>query len=209
MVDSSVLLEQCAPHISARLMHALVRVESGWRPLAIGMDAREGTVRQPQTKKQAVEQAELLSAAGRGFSVGLAQIHVGNVKRYGISWEQAFDPCLNLEAGQRVLQDFYRDAWAAGYVGLAATHAALRGYNAGTIDRAANSSYARRVVALAQGGPSAMQAKAQELAFESPTPVHAGSQSQASGSHAEPSASATRQGEAMDIFTKRSTVPGF
>ena len=216
-MDSSALLERCAPDIPARLMHALVRVESAWRPLAIGMDAGEGAVSQPQTLAQAVAQAKALTSAGRTFSVGLAQIHAGNVTRFGMSWEQAFDPCLNLEAGQRVLKGFYRDALAAGHAGLAATHAALRGYNAGAIDRSAGSGYARRVVGYAQGRAWAAQVGTSGLALDAststsmsmPMPMPFGFQPGASGNNAEPPASATRRGEALDLFTKRSAIPGF
>lgn len=212
MVDSSALLEQCAPEVPAHLMHALVRVESAWRPLAIGLDAGvRGTrgVRQPQTLGQAVAQAEALTSAGRGFSVGLAQIHMSNVTRYGLSWAQAFDPCLNLAAGQRILQGFYRDARAAGYAGLAATHAALRGYNAGAIDRVASAGYASRVVALAQGDPSALQATAQARPYGFRTLMSAGFPRESSNSPPAPSATRSPQGEALDIFARRSAVPGF
>ena len=209
MVDSSALLEHCAPEVPARLMDALVRVESSWRPTAIGMDAGELPVRQPQTMTQAVAQAKALASAGLQFSVGLAQIHVSNVARYGMSWEQAFDPCLNLEAGQRVLQGFYRHAQMAGYVGMAATHAALRGYNAGAIDRAASASYARRVVAYAQGGPSGLRANVQASTAESPMPLDSGLPRGVSSSHAEPSALSLSRSEAAEIFAKKSTIAGF
>ena len=208
MVDSSTLLEQCAPQLPARLMDALVRVESSWRPMAIGMDAGEVPVRQPRTMTQAVAQAKALASAGRRFSVGLAQIHVSNITRYGMSWEQAFDPCLNLEAGQRILQGFYRHARTAGYVGLAATHAALRGYNAGAIDRAASASYAKRVVAYAQGGPSALRVNVQASAGESPMPLDPGLPRGASSSHAEPSALLLSRSEAAEIFAQYSTFAG-
>ena len=116
-------------------MQALVRTESAGRPLAIGMDKAHGTVKQPATLQEAVATAKALVAAGRKFSVGLAQIHVSNVGLYGMTWEQAFDACQNLAVGQKILWNFYHRASASGYSGVAAIWAALRGYNSGGVDR--------------------------------------------------------------------------
>ncbi|MEZ2299410.1 lytic transglycosylase domain-containing protein [Variovorax sp. RCC_210] len=208
MVDSLGLLEQCAPQVPTHLMHALVRVESAWRPLAIGMDAREGRVPQPRTLTQAVAQAKALASAGRGFSVGLAQIHVGNVSRFGMAWEQAFDPCLNLEAGQRVLRGFYGVATARGYAGQAAVEAALRGYNAGAIDRVAGDGYAKRVVGYAQGRLQPT-VKAGGPASEFPTPASPRIRPEALRGSADPLVPPGSQNEAEDVFARRAVVPGF
>lgn len=208
MVDSSVLLEQCAPLVSAPLMHALVRVESAWRPLAIGMDAGQTPVQQPQTMAQAVAQAKALASQGRGFSVGLAQIHVGNVMRYGMSWEQAFDPCANLKAAQRVFLGFAQRALAAGYVGLAATSAALRGFNAGAIDRAAGDSYARRILGYAHGARSLAQPNVNRPSIMlTPSPVTV--PKAGFGGGLELGVRPAPSDEALDLFAKRPAIAGF
>lgn len=147
MVAMPDLLAQCAPQVSPVLMQAVVRTESGGRPWAIGMDRSHGAVKQPESLAEALATVHDLAAAGRKFSVGLAQIHVSNVKLYGMTWEQAFDPCQNLAIGQRILWNFYHRALASGYSGVGAIWAALRGYNSGSVDRAVSNDYAQRILA--------------------------------------------------------------
>ena len=79
MVAMAALLDQCAPQVSPVLMQALVRTESAWQPLAIGMDRAQGVVKQPSTIEEAVATAKSLAAAGRKFAVVLAQLHVSTV----------------------------------------------------------------------------------------------------------------------------------
>ena len=148
------LLAQCAPELPAPLMDAVVKAESDWRPLAIGLDGSQPAMAQPNKLADAVAIAEALSRQGRGFSVGLAQIHVSHVRREGWRWEQAFDPCSNVAFGQRILRGFQAQAEAAGLTGSPALHAALRGYNAGRIDRMSGEAYARRVLSYLQAAPA-------------------------------------------------------
>ena len=91
MIDLPPDLAQCAPQVSPVLMQALVRTESAWNPYAIGPDAGQRAIAQPQTLDEAVKTVKQLQAAGAKFSVGLAQIHISNVTGRGMTWEQAFD----------------------------------------------------------------------------------------------------------------------
>jgi len=199
MLTTADLLDQCAPQVSPVLMQALVRTESAWQPLAIGMDKAQGTVRQPASLEEAVATAKSLVAAGRKFSVGLAQIHVSNVTLYGMSWEQAFDACQNLAVGQKILWNFYHRASASGYSGVAAIWAALRGYNSGVVDRAISDDYANRIFAYMSSAPPQVQigrgvpaSKATQAA--APPFAVAASPSEA--------ARTSRPGESLDIFEK-------
>ncbi|WP_198088311.1 lytic transglycosylase domain-containing protein [Variovorax sp. E3] len=210
MVDTIALLEQCAPQVAPALMGALVRRESAWRPLAIGMDGEQEPVRQPRTLTEAVEQARSLSSKGRGFSVGLAQIHVSNVTRHGLTWEQAFDPCLNLRSGQQILLDFHRRARVAGYAGPQAVHAALRGYNAGDIDRRAADVYARRILQAAadpSSRPAVNMDKATDLARAPGSDLAQRAKDVRLGAGA--SMAAAPADEAREIFAKEPAVRGF
>lgn len=210
MVDTIALLEQCAPQVAPALMSALVRRESAWRPLAIGMDGDQEPVRQPRTLTEAVGQARSLSLRGRGFSVGLAQIHVTNVARHGMTWEQAFDPCLNLRWGQQILLDFHRRARVAGYAGAQAVHAALRGYNTGAIDRSAADAYARGILQEVVGPssrPSVNKDKVTDQAQvpESDPPQRAGDVRLGAGA----SGAMPPVDEAREVFAKEPAVRGF
>ncbi|MEJ8852147.1 lytic transglycosylase domain-containing protein [Variovorax rhizosphaerae] len=194
------LLQECAPQVSPVLMQALVRTESAWQPFAIGMDKAQVVVKQPASLPEAVAMAKELAATGRKFSVGLAQIHVSNVALYGMTWEQAFDACQNLAVGQKILWNFYHRASAAGYSGVAAIWAALRGYNSGGVGRAISDEYANRIFAYMSSAPPQVQigggessakpaAQATAVAFTAAaTPVNSGR--------------TRRPSEALEIFEK-------
>jgi type IV secretion system protein VirB1 len=205
MLMTDALLEQCAPQVSPVLMQALVRTESAWQPFAIGMDRRQGSVRQPTTVKEAVATAKVLAAAGRKFSVGLAQIHESNVSLYGMSWEQAFDACQNLAVGQKILWNFYHRASASGYSGVAAIWAALRGYNSGGVDRAISDDYANRIFAYMSTAPSVVQIGSGNVAAKVPVNPTKPSLVTVAAAQALPGMP-TRAGESPDIFEKNKSA---
>ena len=200
MVAMPALLDECAPQVSPVLMQALVRTESAWQPYAIGMDRSQGAVRQPTSLPEAVATAKELMATGRKFSVGLAQIHAGNVVLYGMTWEQAFDACQNLALGQKILWNFYHRASASGYSGVAAIWAALRGYNSGGVDRAISDDYANRIFAYMSSAPPQVQigggASVSKTANDkAPLPFTV-------AAAPAPSGKPERPGESPDIFEK-------
>lgn len=211
MVAMAALLDQCAPQISPVLMQALVRTESAWQPFAIGMDKAQGTVKQPATLAAAIATAKELAAAGRKFSVGLAQIHVSNVALYGMTWEQAFDACQNLAVGQKILWNFYHRASASGYSGVAAIWAALRGYNSGSVDRTVSDEYANRIFAYMSSAPPQVRLGTGVSVTTGSTaasvlPIAVTSVA-VSGTPAD-AAQAKRPGESLDIF-ERTNLAGF
>lgn len=217
MLAIADLMQQCAPEVSPVLMHALVRTESAWRPFAIGMDSRHGAVKQPETLEEAVATAKSLAASGRKFSVGLAQIHMSNVALYGLTWEQAFNPCTNLSVGQKVLWNFFHRASANGYKGVAAVWAALRGYNSGGVDRSISDDYANKIFAYMSTTPPSVQlaqlsTKAATAAPRTPT-VSAGLPSaatplQLAAPEPQPKTK-TRPGESLELFEKDEDQGGF
>jgi type IV secretion system protein VirB1 len=210
MVAMAALLDQCAPQVSPVLMQALVRTESAWQPLAIGMDKAQGTVKQPETLAEAIATAKQLAASGRKFSVGLAQIHVSNVALYGMTWEQAFDACANLAVGQKILWNLYHRASASGYSGVAAIWAALRGYNSGGVDRAVSDEYANRIFAYMSSAPPQVQMGTGVTVTSGPTaasvlPVAAAA---TPADSTKANTKAKRPGESLDIF-ERAKEAGF
>jgi type IV secretion system protein VirB1 len=201
------LLEQCAPQVSSVLMQALVRTESAWQPLSIGMDKAQGEVKQPETLAEAIATAKRLAASGRKFSVGLAQIHVSNVALYGMTWEQAFDACQNLAVGQKILWSFYHRASASGYSGVAAIWAALRGYNSGSVDRAVSDDYANRIFAYMSSAPPQVQLGSVPVNAVASTTTTLLMRDAVTDSPTD-LGKAKRPGEALDIF-ERAKQAGF
>lgn len=89
------------------VMQHVVRVESSYNPYAIGVVGGR-LVRQPRNLAEALSTVAMLERRGYNFSVGLAQVNRYNLAKYGVaSYERAFEPCANLQAGSRILSECY------------------------------------------------------------------------------------------------------
>ena len=109
MIDLAALVLTCAPLVAQDTARALIQVESGGNPFAIGV-VGGALVRQPATLPEALATVAALEAAGWNYSVGLVQINKRNFDRYGLSSATAFDPCANLTAMQGILGDCFSRA---------------------------------------------------------------------------------------------------
>ena len=89
--------------VPREVMHHVVRVESSYNPYAIGVVGGR-LVRQPRNLPEALSTARMLEQRGYNFSLGLAQVNRYNLAKYGLdSYEKAFQPCANLQAGSLIL----------------------------------------------------------------------------------------------------------
>ena len=138
----------CAPLVHPSTAHAIVSTESGFNPHAIGVVA--GSLeRQPRSVDEAVLTASALRSRGRNFSVGLAQINVHNLDRFGLTLADGFDACKNLGAMQTVLADCYERAGAKN-TSQAALRRALSCYYSGNFTTGFRHGYVSRVVSNSQ-----------------------------------------------------------
>lgn len=148
------MLLACAPLVHPGTAHALVHVESGTNPYAIGV-VGGALVRQPRTRAEATATARQLRADGRNFSVGLGQINVRNWDRLGLDERTAFEPCTNLRAMQTILGECYGRAPARVATPQKAVRQALSCYYSGNFVTGFEHGYVRNVVQAAkttQGG---------------------------------------------------------
>lgn len=152
-LNFTLMAQQCAPEVAPPTLAALVRVESNHNPFAIGVVG--GHVQQPKSLAEAVRTAERLNAAGKNFSVGIAQVNRYNLAKYGLTYSTAFEPCSNLRAGARILQECYARATRTYDNTRAALHAALSCYYSGNFtrgfrpDKPGDISYVDKVLAAA------------------------------------------------------------
>ena len=156
-MDAAALLAfamRCAPLIDPSTVQALVAVESAANPNAIGVVAG-ALERQPKTFAEALATAQELEHAGWNFSLGLAQINVKNVRRLGLTLEEALKPCTNLKAMQTLLCDCYERASEHQANAQVALRAALSCYYSGNFTSGVRDGYVRRVVSFANP-PSAL-----------------------------------------------------
>lgn len=154
------LATACAPQVAPQTMVAIVRVESAFEPLAIGVNGARSRAERPATIAAAAARAEALIARGHSIDLGLAQINSRNLAWLGLTPRDAFDPCRNLAAGARVLEAGYRRAAPAAGQEQAALRTALSYYNTGHPERGLRNGYVAKVTAAAGQVPRIPQASA-------------------------------------------------
>ena len=149
----SALAMACAPAVHASTAQALVTVESGFNPHAIGVVG--GVLeRQPRNRAEALATASHLQATGWNFSVGLAQINVRNFERLGLTAATAFDPCQNLRAMQAVLGECFERSLSRAPP-QAALRQALSCYYSGNFVTGFRQGYVQRVASAVPPGRGA------------------------------------------------------
>lgn len=140
------LAQRCAPEVATEAVVPLVVTESGGNTLQINVN------KGPRVQAASVERAATLvsryMAAGYTVDVGLAQVNSGNFARFGVSVEQAFEPCTNLRLASAVLQEGYARASRV-FAGLDAISATYSLYNSGSMTRGLRNGYVGRVWANA------------------------------------------------------------
>jgi type IV secretion system protein VirB1 len=144
------LAAHCAPGVSAHTLLAVARAESALDPLAIGVNGGGPAPRRPATSNEAAALARTLIDQGKDLDLGLAQINVRNLAKLGLTPESVFDPCRNLAASARVLQDGYLRAAGRFGAGQTALRVALSYYNTGDPARGFRNGYVASVLAHAR-----------------------------------------------------------
>lgn len=148
-----VLAPVCAPSVAPATLLAVVQVESGFDPLAIGVNGVRPRRMSFASASAAAEAARALIAVGENIDLGLGQINVRNLPRLGLTVSEAFDPCRNLAAAGRILTEGYQRALLSQGVGQPALRSALSLYNTGHPERGFRNGYVARVLAKAGHAP--------------------------------------------------------
>ena len=144
------LAAQCAPAVAPETLLSVVQVESRFDPLAIGVNGAPRITVAPTSIDDAVGKARDLMAAGRSIDLGLAQINSKNLSWLGLSLQEVFEPCTNLRAAARILQDGYVRSDAVRVGEQAALKTALSYYNTGHPVRGFSNGYVGKVTAAAE-----------------------------------------------------------
>ena len=138
------LARRCAPGVEARLMGRVATVESSGNPYAIGVVGGHLS-RQPKNLREALATVAELDADGWNYSLGLVQVNVHNLSKYGQTPQGVFDPCTNLKTGADILRACYERAAPHSADVDAAVYAALSCYYSGNF--VGGAAYARKVAA--------------------------------------------------------------
>jgi len=164
----SDLAARCAPSVHPQTLRAVVQHESGFNPLAIGVNGSSARSIKPRGAAEAVAIATDLIARGASVDLGLGQINSANLGWLGLSVAEAFDPCSNLAAAARVLtQNFVRERPQSPNDQVALDRALSR-YNTGSPRRGIANGYVAKVRGRA-GAVVAQVTAAQEAATPPPT----------------------------------------
>ena len=141
----AALISRCAPAVAPQTMIAIVRVESGGDPFAIGDNTTKRSYHL-RNRANAEALADRLIAAGHSVDLGIAQIDVVNFAQLAVNPRALFDPCVNVRVGAEILSHDYTIARRRYGSGQMALRHAIGMYNTGRLDKGA--SYVGRVLAI-------------------------------------------------------------
>ncbi|RMP06555.1 lytic transglycosylase domain-containing protein [Pseudomonas syringae group genomosp. 3] len=214
MLDFLALAQQCAPTVAPQTMAALVQVESRFRPYAIGVVGGR-LERQPTTREEAISTAKALADGGWNFSMGIAQVNRYNLSPYNLDYQSVFDPCANLRAGSKILEDCYTRAKRTIARDHAALDAAISCYYSGNFYRGKKAeklgepSYVQKVLAQADVVPPPIRVVPAVKGSEENPPQYdkAASPAMAATSPAAPAASHEAQPAAVSVEAIKSLPP--
>jgi type IV secretion system protein VirB1 len=142
----AALLTHCAPTVAPSTMTAIVQVESGGDPLAIGDNTTRRSYH-PRNRSSAEALGRRLLQEGHLLDLGIAQIDSMNLPGFGVTVRTIFDPCVNLSVGARMLSGDYAVAHQRYRDSQIALRHAIAMYNTGQLN--AGEGYVRRVLAAA------------------------------------------------------------
>jgi type IV secretion system protein VirB1 len=172
-------IEQCAPTVAPATMQRIIKVESAFKPHAIGYHiTKDGkTYRltvQPKDKTEAVSWAQWLLDNGYRFDAGAAQVNSNNFKRLGLNAQNIFDACTNIGAGGQILTEFYKGAVRQYGTGQEAIKAAISAYQTGSFTRGYSTGYVQRVSGATSDFSGKVRGKGAESGSKAPmTPQEA------------------------------------
>ncbi len=127
-------LMQCAPNVAPQTIAAIIHVESGGNPQAIGINGLRGPRPHPKTPTEAARLARYYIARGYSVDLGLMQINSRNLPGLGETIESILEPCHNIRAGSHILSRGYAGATRRFGPGQDALKAALSAYNTGNYE---------------------------------------------------------------------------
>jgi type IV secretion system protein VirB1 len=138
------LASHCAPTVAPETIVAIIRTESRGDPLALNVNGTRQPVKQTN-EADAITTARRYVDAGYSVDLGLGQINSRNMRKLGLTWETAFDPCINVAALGQILTQNY-NAVSASRDPQTALRVAISLYNTGSTSRGFRNGYVAKVI---------------------------------------------------------------
>lgn len=144
MMDLSTIIDQCVSNSHKTVMMAIVKVESGGKPLVIGLNKGYRLQTQPQNESQAKAWVDYLEKNNYNFDVGIGQVNIKNIHRYGYKASDLLDPCLNLKIASDIFDKSHQSALAIDN-SPNALQKAISAYNTGNFSSGFANGYVAKV----------------------------------------------------------------
>jgi type IV secretion system protein VirB1 len=144
MMDLSTIIDQCVSPSHRTVMMAIVKVESGGKPLVIGLNKGYRLQTQPQNESQAKAWVDYLEKNNYNFDVGIGQVNIKNIHRYGYKASDFLDPCLNLKVASDIFDKSHQYALARDN-SQNALQKAISAYNTGNFSSGFANGYVAKV----------------------------------------------------------------
>jgi len=136
------------------LISAVMQQESAGQIAAMSVNGWEGDKFTVTDTEEATIAANLFISEGYTVDIGLMQINSKNLERYGTPVASAYEPCTNIQLGERILVENMVSAKQSGLVGNAAIRGALsmyNTYNTGSLTAGMSNGYVEKVWTLYRG----------------------------------------------------------
>lgn len=139
--------EQCINQVHPSMIQKIISVESSNNPFAINVNKKAGkipTYKRPQTKHDAIRLANYYIKQGHSVDLGYMQINSLNLKHYGVTVSDMFNPCKNIAVGSTILYEAYQRAIKTKKHPQLALRHALSVYNTGNMNRGFKNGYVQK-----------------------------------------------------------------
>jgi type IV secretion system protein VirB1 len=149
MIDIAII-QHCAPAVHPFVMQRIMQIETQHKPNAIGFRILKNNKdyrlpNQPKTFEEAKYTANWLYQNGYRYDLGIAQINSANFRRFGVTPDDMFDMCKNLNIASKILTEFYISAKQRTGNEQQALRYAISAYNSGKYNSPAGQNYYAKV----------------------------------------------------------------
>ncbi|MFB1079559.1 lytic transglycosylase domain-containing protein [Photobacterium damselae] len=144
----------CINEVHPSMIQKIIAIESSNNPLAINVNIIKGRkkpkYKQPRTKKEAIQLANYYIRNGHSVDLGYMQVNSNNLKHYGVTVSDMFNPCNNIFIGSTILLEAYQRSIKVTPNPQIALHHALSIYNTGNMYRGFKNGYVQKYIKLSK-----------------------------------------------------------
>lgn len=150
MIIDGIILDKiivkCSIGVALSTMRAIIKTESRGNPFAIGINGRLYLKYQPKNYRQAYVWLEYLEKYHYNIDIGIAQINIKNVHKYGYKAVDMLDPCANIKLANIILLKSFKKLKQDNIPDNKALFMTISAYNTGSYQLGFQNGYVKRVL---------------------------------------------------------------